>query len=85
MTKKTQEKTLNIFEEAIQEKKKAYDEARARMQAEKESFEQNINPYDPNDEAETRNEIKDIEYRMGNLDKEFQRDIVGLTIEKKQK
>ena len=85
MAKKHQEKTLDVFEEAIRDKTKAYDIARAKIESDIKSIEQNPNPYDPNSEAEDRNEIRFLEGQLSKLDQEHKQKILELTIEKKEK
>ena len=84
MKKKQPEQTLDMFEEAIRDKKKEYAQSRARIEESIASTEE-VNPYDPNDAVESRNERNFLESKLESLRKEHERTIASLTVEKKQK
>ena len=82
---KKQEKTLDVFEEAIHAEKETYDAKRAKIEAAIASIKENPNPYDPNGDAEDRNEINYLENELRSLNQKHARTVESLTVETKQK
>ena len=82
MTKK-QEKTLDVFEEAIHDEVANYDAKRTEIEVAIASIKENQNPYDPNGEAEDRNEINYLENQLRSLEQKHVRTIESLTVKTK--
>ena len=82
---KNQEKTLDVFEEAIHDEVANYDAKRAQIEEAIASIKENPNPYDPNGDAEDRNEINYLENQLRSLEQKHAKTIESLTVETKQK
>ena len=84
MTKK-QEQTLDVFEEAIHDENKTYNDKRKKIEAAIASIEQYHNPYDPNGDVEDRNEKNSLENELRSLNQKHAQTVESLTGETKQK
>lgn len=82
---KKQEQTLDVFEEAIHDENKTYNDKRKKIEAAIASIKENQNPYDPNGEAEDRNEINYLENELRSLEQKHAKTIESLTVKTKQK